>query len=77
MKKTEWFIVTLLIVMGLLCLTVSATTVWDTATLQSYVTTFFRLCLWMGLPILLTGIAYFIIIKRRKNRSNKDYEQKR
>ncbi len=68
MKKIEWLIVALLIAMGLMCLTVSGTTMWGTESIESYLKTFLQLCLWMGLPILITGIIYFIILKNRKDK---------
>lgn len=68
MKKIEWLIVTLLIIMGLSCLTVSATTMWGNESFESYIKTFIYLCLWMGLPILIIGVVYFIFLKKRKEK---------
>lgn len=66
MKKTDWLIAGLLIVMGLGCLTVSATTMWGTESIKTYLKTLIHLCLWMGLPISVIGI--FLLLKRRKDK---------
>jgi len=68
MKKIEWLIVTLLIVMGLMCLTVSATTMLGTESIEPYLKKFLHLCLWTGLPILIIGIVYLVFLKKRKNK---------
>ncbi|ASK61317.1 hypothetical protein CFK37_03545 [Virgibacillus phasianinus] len=65
MKKVEWLIVAVLIIVGLIFLTVSGTTVWEIETIQSYVKTFIQLCLWMGSPVIIVGIIYIIIQKRK------------
>lgn len=68
MKKIEWLIVGLLIAMGLMCLTVSATTMWGTESVESYLTTFLQLCLWLVLPILILVIVYFLFLRKKKDK---------
>ncbi|WP_188456534.1 hypothetical protein [Virgibacillus oceani] len=68
MKKIEWLFAAFLIGMGLMCLTVSGTTMLGTESIESYIKTFLQLCLWMGLPILIVGIAYLVILKKRKDK---------
>ncbi|MFA7746158.1 hypothetical protein [Salinicoccus roseus] len=68
MKKIEWLIVVLLIAIGIMCLTASGTMMWGTGSIESYLKTFLEICLWMGLPILIIGIVYFVILKKRKNK---------
>ncbi|WP_088051902.1 hypothetical protein [Virgibacillus dakarensis] len=68
MKKIEWLIAALLIAAGLICLTVSATTIWGTESIVSYFKTFVQLCLWTGLPFLIIGIVYFILLLKRKDK---------
>ncbi|MFZ3580137.1 hypothetical protein [Virgibacillus sp. DJP39] len=65
MKKIEWLIAILLIIIGLTCLTVSGTTMWGTESMQSYFETFIFLCLWMGLPVVIIGIVYMIVLKKK------------
>ena len=64
MNKLEWLIVTVLVIMGLICLTASATTMWGSESIGSYFNTFVHVCLWMGLPVLIVGIIYIIFLKK-------------
>ncbi|MFZ3576699.1 hypothetical protein [Virgibacillus sp. DJP39] len=66
MKKIEWLIAGLLIIVGLTCLTVSGTTMWEPESVQSYLKTLIQLCLWMGLPVVIIGIIYVVVLKRNK-----------
>ncbi len=68
MKKIEWLIAVLLILMGLVCLTVSATVMWGPESIETYLRTFIQLCLWMGLPIIIIGIIYLLFLKKRKDK---------
>lgn len=69
MKKIEWLIFSFLIIVGLMCLTVSGTAMWGSESIDSYLKTFLQLCLWMGLPILILGIIYLLIVKKRSDKS--------
>ncbi|UOQ94013.1 hypothetical protein MUO14_03320 [Halobacillus shinanisalinarum] len=68
MKKIEWLIAALLILIGLICLTVSSTVMWGTESIETYLKTFIQLCLWMGIPILIIGIIYILFLKKRKDK---------
>ncbi|MRH44468.1 hypothetical protein GH741_17630 [Aquibacillus halophilus] len=68
MNKIEWLLASLLIIIGLSCLTVSATTMLGTESMGSYLKTFIELCFWLGLPIVIMVFAYIVFIKRRKNK---------
>ncbi|TFB14110.1 hypothetical protein E3U55_14435 [Filobacillus milosensis] len=68
MKKTEWIIFALLILMGLCCLTVSGTAMWGPGSIQAYFKTFLHLCMWMGLPIIFLGIVYLVIVMKRQGK---------
>ncbi|TRM12140.1 hypothetical protein FH966_10835 [Lentibacillus cibarius] len=65
MKNIEWLLAILLIIIGLTCLTVSGTTMLDAESVGTYLTTFIHLCMWMGLPVVIIGIIYMIILKKR------------
>lgn len=68
MKKIEWIIVLLLIGTGLMCLTLSATTMLATESSDSYLKTFLQLCIWMGLPLVIVGFVYLVLLKKRKDK---------
>ncbi|SEB05562.1 hypothetical protein SAMN05421743_11472 [Thalassobacillus cyri] len=69
MKKIEWFIILLLIGTGLMCLTLSATTMWAAESSgEAYLKTFLQLCLWMGIPLVIVGFVYFVLLKKRKDK---------
>jgi len=68
MKWTEWLVAIFLVVIGLSCLTMSATSMLNSGSFQSYVKTFFHICFWIGIPALVLGIFY-IIFKRGKGDS--------
>ncbi|WP_174733234.1 hypothetical protein [Mesobacillus harenae] len=64
MKKVEVILSVLLIIIGLICLTMSGTMMIQqdfTAIFKTFVT----ICAWMGVPIILAGIVYLIIVKKR------------
>ena len=66
MKKIEWLLALLLILIGLSCLTVSGTMMMGSESIDSYIHTFMQLCLWMGIPVVIIGIAYIVIKKKKK-----------
>lgn len=68
MKKIEWLIAAVFVIMGLTCFTVSATTMWGEESIGSYLNTFVHVCLWMGLPVLIVGIIYIIFLKKRNEK---------
>jgi hypothetical protein len=65
MKKIEYLLAILLILIGLGCHTASITLTtgkgWEV-----YLKHFFELCMFMGIPVLVIGIIYFFIITKRK-----------
>lgn len=68
MKKIEWLLAVILIVGGLTCLTVSGATMWGNETIKSYVTTLMQICFWTGVPGVIIGIVYLIILTKRKDK---------
>lgn len=66
MKKIEWLLVVSLIIVGLACLTVSGTTMWGNESIKSYLTTLMQICFWTGLPGVIIGVLYVIILMGRK-----------
>ncbi|CAM3687015.1 hypothetical protein GCM10009865_43430 [Aeromicrobium ponti] len=65
MKKMEVLMSILLIVLGLVCLTMSGSMMFQ-QDLSVYIKTFVQICLWMGVPILLAGVSYLLLIKKRR-----------
>ncbi len=65
MKRVEWVIAVALVVIGLSCLTMSATSMMGPNSYHAYLSNLFKICLWMGIPVLIIGIAY-LVIKRNK-----------
>ncbi|MDR6224040.1 hypothetical protein JOE21_000028 [Desmospora profundinema] len=60
MKWIEWLVVLSLVAIGLACLTMSATAFLDTPSIQPYLHMLVRICLWIGLPVLVVGLGYWI-----------------
>lgn len=67
MKKIEWFLAVTLIIIGLACLTFCAT-LWSDGSFKDYLKTFMHICLWTGLPGLMIGVLYVMILMGRKNK---------
>lgn len=65
MRRIEVFLAVLLVVIGILCLTMSGTLMLETG-LTVFLTTFVQVCLWMGIPLILTGIIYWRFTKKRR-----------
>lgn len=65
MRRIEVFLAVLLVVIGVLCLTMSGTLMLETE-LTVFVTTFVQVCLWMGIPLILTGIIYWRYTRKRR-----------
>lgn len=58
MKRFEIIFSSLLIIIGLVCLTMSGTMMLGTG-IAGYLSTFIQICLWMGIPLVLTGLLYW------------------
>ncbi len=65
MRRIEAFFAVLLVVIGILCLTMSGTLLLETG-LTVFLTTFVQVCLWMGIPLILTGIIYWRYTRKRR-----------
>lgn len=57
-----------LIITGLACLAMSGTFL-SGFNIERYIETLIQLCIWMGIPVVFSGIIYFILIKRKKGDS--------
>jgi hypothetical protein len=68
MKWMDWLIVLLLVVVGVFCLTMSATWMMGPDSIHYYLMNFLQICLWIGLPILAAGIIYYVL-RRKKGES--------
>lgn len=65
MKKTEVILAGMLIAAGIVCLTMSGTLMLETG-LTVYLTTFVQICLWMSIPLILTGFLYWRYTRKRR-----------
>ncbi|MEX2462384.1 MAG: hypothetical protein WD469_13975 [Paenibacillaceae bacterium] len=63
MKKIDWFIASTFIAMGLICLSISATSFLQKNTFMTYFHSMSRICLWVGVPFFLIVVIYLL---RRK-----------
>ncbi|MDP4553539.1 hypothetical protein Q9251_22065 [Alkalihalobacillus macyae] len=70
MRKFEWLMAIILIVAGLICLTISGTAILGPESINSYLLTLIQLCFWMGIPIIVVGILYFILLSKKKKGKN-------
>ncbi|MFD1736732.1 hypothetical protein ACFSCX_09150 [Bacillus salitolerans] len=64
MKKVEYIIALILIMLGIVCLTMSGSYMLE-QNIMAYAKMFIKVCLWMGIPISVVGVVYYFIIKRR------------
>ncbi|WP_010632713.1 hypothetical protein [Sporolactobacillus vineae] len=65
MKKFEWFCAVFLILMGITCMTFSATA-FGQESLLSFGKTFFRVCVWFLCPVIPLLLLFFLIRSLRK-----------
>jgi hypothetical protein len=65
MRKIEYLIALTLVVLGLACLTMSGSYLLE-QNIAVYAMTFLKICLWIGIPIVIVGFVYFFIVKRRR-----------
>ncbi len=67
MKWADWIIVFSLLLIGLSCLTMSATWMGKPESISSYVTNLLKICFWITIPIIIVAFIY-MIVKRRKRK---------
>lgn len=60
MTRIEYVIAGLLVIMGLACLTTSGSYLMG-GSIGAYIKTFFQLCIWLGIPIVVFSAIYFVI----------------
>jgi di/tricarboxylate transporter len=65
MKRIDYVIAGVLVLIGLLCLTTSGSYLIGFS-IEAYMETFLQLCMWIGIPIVVIGVIYFIILFLRK-----------
>lgn len=65
MKRIEWLIVSIMLVMGLLCLTMSATLI-NPSSMQAYFDNFFQICIWIAIPVIAAALLYMFIRSKKK-----------
>ncbi|MCY9659516.1 hypothetical protein P5G65_23710 [Paenibacillus chondroitinus] len=66
MKRIEWLIAIILVVIGLSCLTMSATSMMKPESIRDYLSILLKICLWSGIPILIAGIVYMVVKKKKR-----------
>lgn len=70
MKKIEYLIALALIFLGIACLTMSGTYMLD-QNITVYAMTILKICLWIGIPIVIIGVLYLVFVKRKKGENSK------
>lgn len=70
MKRFEYVISGLLVIIGLGCLTTSGSYFIGTG-IDAYIMTFLQVCMWSGIPLFVVGIIYFFLIRVRKEKNDK------
>lgn len=66
MKWIEWVIVISLVMIGLMCLTMSATSMMNPESIRVYFDTFVSVCFWLAIPILI-GLAMYLLFYKKKD----------
>ncbi|SDJ12350.1 hypothetical protein [Alteribacillus bidgolensis] len=64
MKGMDWVIAVSLMAIGLSCLTMSASWLFNPDTLKEYLDTFLVICLFAGIPAFLGGLLYWIFKRK-------------
>ncbi|GAB7388548.1 hypothetical protein BSNK01_23860 [Bacillaceae bacterium] len=67
MSRIEWLVSLLLVAAGLSCLTVSATILLNPDSIRPYLQTLLQICMWLGIPVFVAGLVYFIMKQRRRD----------
>lgn len=66
MRKIEWVMAASLVIIGLSCLTMSATWLLNPDSIGPYMHTLFMICMWAGFPVIVATLIYLIFrIKKR------------
>lgn len=65
MKIIDWIITLSLMLIGLSCLTMSATWLLNPETIHSYLATVLQICLWAGVPVFVAGLIYLFFIRKK------------
>jgi hypothetical protein len=68
MKMTDWIMALSLVIIGLSCLTMSGTLMFNPESIAAYFNTLVRICFWIGIPIVLAGIVYMILNLKGKRK---------
>lgn len=68
MKLVDWLIALALVLMGIGCLTMSASWMMGSGSILRYVNNFFNVCMWIGIPLIVMAIVYLIIKSRKGER---------
>jgi Na+-driven multidrug efflux pump len=67
MKRVEWLIAVALVVIGLSCLTMSATYMLNPNSLKAYLNNFLQICIWIGIPMVIIAVTYYLLKKKGKS----------
>lgn len=68
MRKREWLLAGLLIVLGIHCFVMPGFILTGTINVHAYAAQIVHICLWIGAPIILTGLIYMFWKKRKDNK---------
>ena len=66
MKKKEWLFALTLVALGVLCMMMPLAYISYTDSVHSFITAFFRICVWFIVLLIVIGFIYAYIKKRNK-----------
>ncbi|MCG5254648.1 hypothetical protein P9302_08865 [Brevibacillus agri] len=69
MRWIDWIMVSLMIVIGLSCLTMSATWMASPDSIFAYVKTLFKICFWISVPVI-TAAIFYVLMKTKRNQDD-------
>jgi hypothetical protein len=64
MNRIDWMIALSFVMIGLLCLTMSASWIVNPESIRSYLAILARICLWSGVPVLAASLLYLFFRKK-------------
>lgn len=66
MKRMDWLIAGIFIVMGMSCFVMSMSFVDHSASVHEFFMTTMNYCIWIGVPLIVAGFLYLTIRRRKR-----------
>lgn len=67
MRKMDWIVAISFMGLGIMCMTVAAISFLEHPSVYFF-RTLITICLWLGIPFIILGSSYYLLIKKRKHR---------